>query len=220
MSVQYENQNGQHQEVCERSEVQQTSYMQSSVKVPFMNLPTPFISTSAVLAQDLVGEGFQASISRITGISDQMESVENPQLDEEARRDLEAKQREQDTLARQYQTELERKTEAYRKAQEVEVEKIRKELEKQHLRDVEFRKEVVEMAIENQKKQIDLESRYAKKEMDRERMRARQMLEQQKFHSDIQVNMESSAAGTHAGGQVVSESHKYTENKSRQEQRP
>nr|WBQ85728.1 CAHS 8c [Paramacrobiotus areolatus] len=179
MSIQYEHQNGHQQEVRERSEVQQTSYMQSSVKVPFMNLPTPFISTSAVLAQDLVGEGFQASISRITGISDQMESVENPQLDEETRRDIEAKQREQDTLARQYQTELERKTEAYRKAQEVEVEKIRKELEKQHLRDVEFRKQVVEMAIENQKKQIDLESRFAKKEMDRERMRARQMLEQQ-----------------------------------------
>nr|WBQ85733.1 CAHS 8a [Paramacrobiotus richtersi] len=118
-----------------------------------------------------------------------MQSIEIPELAEEARRDFAAKTREQEMLSAQYEKEVEKKTEAYRKQQEAEADKIRKELEKQHLRDVEFRKEIVELAIENQKRMIDVESRYAKKDMDRERTKVRMMLEQQKFHSDIQVNI-------------------------------
>ncbi|XP_055345301.1 cytosolic-abundant heat soluble protein 107838-like [Paramacrobiotus metropolitanus] len=195
----------------ERKEAQQTSYMTSQVKVPMMHLPSPFMSTG-FSAQELIGEGFQASISRISAVSEDMRQLDSPELDEEARKDMAAKQREHDMLTQQYEKEVERKTEAYRKLQEAEADKIRKELEKQHLRDVEFRKDMVEMAIDNQKRQIDLESRYAKKEMDRERTRCRLMLEQQKFHSDISVNLEASAAHTETSGQCVSESQKFTEN--------
>nr|WBQ85734.1 CAHS 8c [Paramacrobiotus richtersi] len=118
-----------------------------------------------------------------------MQSIEIPELVEEARRAHAAKSHEIEVLGVQYEKELERKTEAYRKMQEVEADKIRKELEKQHMRDVEFRKEIAELAIDNQKKMIDLECRYAKKDMDRERTKVRLMLEQQKFHSDIQVRI-------------------------------
>nr|P0CU51.1 RecName: Full=Cytosolic-abundant heat soluble protein 107838; Short=CAHS 107838; AltName: Full=Tardigrade-specific intrinsically disordered protein CAHS 107838; Short=TDP CAHS 107838 [Paramacrobiotus richtersi] len=201
---------GEQYERKEKQEIQQTSYLQSQVKVPLVNLPAPFFSTS-FSAQEILGEGFQASISRISAVSEELSSIEIPELAEEARRDFAAKTREQEMLSANYQKEVERKTEAYRKQQEVEADKIRKELEKQHLRDVEFRKDIVEMAIENQKKMIDVESRYAKKDMDRERVKVRMMLEQQKFHSDIQVNLDSSAAGTETGGQVVSESQKFTE---------
>nr|WBQ85737.1 CAHS 8b [Macrobiotus polonicus] len=195
----------------EQSEVKQSSYTHTEVKAPLMNLPTPFISTSLGLAEQLVGEGFQASIARISGASEELLVGDFPQLEEEMRRDVEAKQREQDQLAQMFEKELQRKTEAYRKQQEIETERIRKELEKQHLRDVEFRKELMEQAIENQKRQIELEAKYAKKDLERERVRARLTLDQSKFHTDISVSMESSVAGTQSEGQIVSESEKFTE---------
>ena len=93
-----------------------SSYTHTDVKVNVPNLPAPFISTSAGFAQELVGEGFQASVSRITGSSNEVDVRE---LDEamsvEAARDNEAKEREQLLLSQQFEKELERKTEAYRK---------------------------------------------------------------------------------------------------------
>nr|WBQ85738.1 CAHS 8a [Macrobiotus joannae] len=172
----------------EQSEVKHSSYTHTEVKAPLMNLPTPFISTSIGLAQQLIGEGFQASVARISGASEEYLVGEFPQIDEEARKDNEAKQREQELTAQMFEKELQRKTEAYRKQQEIETERIRKELEKQHLRDVDFRKELMEQAIENQKRQIELEAKYAKKELERERLRARLTLDKSKFHTDIRVS--------------------------------
>nr|WBQ85735.1 CAHS 8b [Macrobiotus joannae] len=172
----------------EQSDAKHTSYTHTEVKAPLMNLPTPFISSSMGLAQQLVGEGFQASMSRISGASEEFMVGDFPEIEEEARKDCDAKQREQDLMAQMFEKELQRKTEAYRKQQEIETERIRKELEKQHLRDVEFRKELMEQAIENQKRQIELEAKYAKKELERERLRARMTLDKSKFHTDIRVS--------------------------------
>nr|WBQ85736.1 CAHS 8a [Macrobiotus polonicus] len=191
--------------------VRQSSYICTEVTAPLMNLPTPYISTSLGLAEQLVGEGFQTSIARISGASEELLVGNFPQLEEEIRRDAEAKQLEQEQLTQMFEKELCRKTEAYRKQQEIETERIRRELEKHHLRDVEFRKELMEQAIENQKRQIELEAKYAKKELERERVRARLTLDRSKFHADIRVNMESSVAGTQSEGQIVSESEKYNE---------
>lgn len=193
----------------EAQEVQNSSYTKTDVKVTAPNLVPPFISTS-VNAKDLVGEGFQASVARITGASDELDVEDTPEMIAEARNDSVAKAKEQELLNAYFEKELEKKSEAYRKQQEIETEKIRKELEQQHLKDVEFRKELMEAAIENQKKQIDLEARYAKKELERERVKARLVLDKSKFHSDIQVNMNAAAGNTQSGSQqtVVSESEK------------
>jgi len=195
----------------EQSEVKHSSYTHTEVRAPLMNLPTPFISSSLGLAQQLMGEGFQASMSRISGTSEECLVGDFPQIEEESRKDIEAKQREQEQLTHQFELDLKRKTEGYRKQQEIETERIRKELEKQHLRDVEFRKDLMEQQIDNQRRQIELEAKYAKKELDRERQRARLVLDKSKFHTDIQVNMESSVGGTESQGQIVSESEKITE---------
>jgi len=201
----------QDQQYYEKNQEQNTSYTKTDVKVAMPNISAPFISSSAGLARELVGEGFQASVSRITGASGELDVQDTEQQAEEARRDEEAKAREQELLTQQFEKELERKTEAYRRQQEAETEKIRKELEKQHLRDVDFRKELVEQAIENQKRQIDLEARYAKKELERERNKAKLILDKSRFHSDIQVNMEAAAGTTQSGSQsvAVSESEKF-----------
>jgi len=195
------------QQISENQELQNSSYTRTDIKVAVPDIMPPFVSTS-VNAQDLVGEGFQASASRVSGAAQEHEVVETAEQAEEARKEREAKAREQELLNAFFEKELERRTEVYRKQQEVESEKIRKELEKQHQKDVEFRKELIELAIENQKKQIDLEARYAKKNLERERAKARMALEKSQFHSDIQVNMNAAVGKTESGSQltVVSES--------------
>jgi len=198
------------QYVHEESKEQHSSYVHTEVKAPLQLKQPVFVTSSHGFAQELIGEGFQASISRFTGASQESEIYESPKLLEEAKRDYEAKQKEQEVLRAQFEKELERKTELYRVAAEVESEKIRKELEKQHLRDVEFRKELADLAVENQKKQIDIESRYAKRELDRQRQMARESLERSKFNQKIEVNLDSAAGHTQSGASTVAESEKQT----------
>jgi hypothetical protein len=88
---------------------------------------------SAGLGQALVGEGFTASAARISGGSQEANIQPTPQMLQAAERDRERYQREQDAINARHQQETERKTEAYRKTAEAEAERIRKELEKQHV---------------------------------------------------------------------------------------
>jgi len=192
-----------------QEQVTHTEFTHSEVKAPLIHPAPPIIATgSAGLAEEIVGQGFTASAARISGASSEVNIQASPALVEAARRDQERYQLEQGAIAQRHEKDLEQKTEAYRKTAEAEAEKIRKELEKQHARDVEFRKDMVESAIERQKREVDLEANMAKRELDREGQLAKEALERSRLSTNVEVNFDSAAGHTVSGGTTVSKSEK------------
>jgi len=185
---------------------QHTSYVHTEARAPLINPMPPIVSIgSAGLAQEIVGEGFTASAARISGAESSQVMHETQAQREQAIKDQQKYQREQEAIVRSHEKDLEKKTESYRKTAEEEAEKIRRELEKQHARDVEFRKEVVEGAIDRQKREVDLEAKYAKKELEHEKELAMNALDQSKLATNVQVSMETAAGKTVSGGTTVSQ---------------
>jgi len=184
-----------------------SSYVHTEVKAPLITPSPPIIFTgSAGLAQEIVGEGFTASAARISGGAVNTGIIETAEMRQRARDDDEKYMKEQESIARSHEKDLEKKTEKYRQQTEAEAEKIRTELEKQHARDIEFRKEVVENAIDRQKQEIDLEAKKAKSELERERQMARDALESSKLQTNVEVKMDTAAGQTVSGGTTVSSS--------------
>ncbi|OQV21398.1 hypothetical protein BV898_04607 [Hypsibius exemplaris] len=181
--------------------------------------PVVLSSASGMLAHEIMEEqsGFMASATHVSGSEHGVAAAhESPELREQRLKD-EAKYREkQDEIARKHDKHLEKVTEEYRKKTEAEAEKIRKELEKQYKRDIDYRKEMVDESVKRQKKELELEVKYAKKELDHERLLAKEALEQSKMHTDVLVNLDTSAGHTVSGGSHVTEeeySEHHTEHK-------
>jgi len=184
-----------------------TSYTHTEVRAPSHVHVQPMISTGAAgLAQEVIGQGFSASAARISGGAVEGHVVETREMREKARRDQEKYAREQAAIAAEHEKSLAMKTDKYRKETEEEAEKIRMELEKQHARDVDFRKDLVESEIERQKREIDLEAKKAKTELEHERQLAKEALESSKMRTDIEVKLDTAAGTTVSCGTTMASS--------------
>jgi len=188
---------------------QSTTFTQSEVKVPLIQPPAPEIFVAPGLAQSLVGNAKAESTARIISKS-QEAYVGDAFLSEEALMDEELKRQELAKLQAQSQFMAEKATEEYRLEAEAEADKIRRQLEKQHQKDVEFRKTLVDQAVDMQKKQIDVEEEFAKKELDREAELAQNALEQSKLKTVAEVKLDTAAGTAVSSGTVVSEKVKET----------
>jgi len=196
---------GQSNHACQTSG-QTTSCTYTEEKSPMPHITPPLlISSSEGLAQEIVGEGFSASATRVAGSASQEMVRETDASSHQAASDRARRDREMEAVARQSEKELEKKTEAYRKQAEAEAEKIRKELEKQYQRDIEFRKDLVESAIDRQKREVELEAKYAKTELEHERRLALDALDRSKLATNIEVNFDSAAGRTVTDSHVVAQ---------------
>lgn len=215
IDIQQQSQSGQ---LNQTDQVVNTSFTHTEARAPLYTPPAPTMLVTANLAQDLVGESQTQSSARIVSTAQDVSIPEAGYLAEEARQDEEKKRRELAELEVKNVKETERQTEQYRKEAEEKAEKIRRELEAQHAKDVEFRKNLVQQAVDTQKKQIDVEEKFAKKELDRERKIAESALDQSRLQTVAEVSLDTAAGKATSSGTVVSETVTVSSNSSEQQQ--
>lgn len=109
-------------------------------------------------------------------------------------------------LARQHEADVAGKAAQYRNLVEADAELIRRTLERQHIRDIEFRKDMVESSVDRQQHEIQLEAEYAMRALENEREAARRALEQAKMQTNIDVRVDSAIGTTVSKGNVTTTS--------------
>jgi hydroxylamine reductase (hybrid-cluster protein) len=185
-------------ETVEKCTVDNQKGLQEVNKTMLVHDPSPpnVAPVSSQITGLAQGEAFSASAYSMSGTDTRAVSGETPEMREKMQNVYEKHQQERDAIAIASQKELAQKTEDYRSAAEDQAEKIRKELEKQQNRDVEFRKELVDSAIDRQKREIDLAYKLGKKELEHNREVAKETIDSSKRRTEFQVNMATAAGET------------------------
>jgi len=100
------------------------------------------------------------------------------------------------------------KAAGYRVEVEHDADLIRQTLERQHVRDIEFRTEIIESSIERQEGEIQLQAEYAMRVLEQERQASRLALEKAKGESNIEVEIQSAVGVTHSVGHLSTSAEK------------
>jgi len=179
-----------------------TTHVHVQASVPLVAPQPPIIALGADISKDLAG--LTNSIAVITAETNKLSLAPNKEILDRAAREDEQVRRELEKIAEAYEKEVGRKSEQYRQQTEAEAHKIRKMLEEQHFRDIAFRQQIVDAAIERQKKEIELEARYARRGLEREGLMAKAALEQSKMATNVVVNFDSAVGHTVSAGNTVS----------------
>nr|WBQ85703.1 CAHS 6e [Paramacrobiotus richtersi] len=90
----------------------------------------------------------------------------------------------------------------YRNQVEADAELIRRTLERQQIRDIEFRQKMVETSVDRQQHEIQLEAEYAMRALEKEREAASRALEQAKAQTHIDVRVDTAIGTTISKGDV------------------
>nr|WBQ85707.1 CAHS 6b [Macrobiotus polonicus]WBQ85709.1 CAHS 6a [Macrobiotus polonicus] len=178
-----------------------------------MTVPGPMLAppiqsgTSELLAQG--SGGTSAEIHASTNV----DLLTNVNMDTMAPEEYERYRQRVEDLAAQHASESAEKAAQYRNQVEQDAELIRRTLERQHIRDIEFRKDMVESAVDRQQHEIQLEAEYAMRALEKEREAARNALDQAKMQTNIDVRVDTAVGTTISRGNVsTSSEHTVQEN--------
>ncbi|GAV02176.1 CAHS11 [Ramazzottius varieornatus] len=98
----------------------------------------------------------------------------------------------------------------YREEVERDAELIRQILERQHIRDLEFRKEMIEHQVNRQEREIQLEAEYAMRALELERKAAREALEEAKAQTAVDVKFDTAIGVTISKGSISTSAEKHS----------
>ncbi|GAV06915.1 CAHS14 [Ramazzottius varieornatus] len=113
-----------------------------------------------------------------------------------------------EALAREDEREAGLRAAEYRTEVERDAETIRQILERQHIRDLEFRREMIEHQVDRQEREIQLEAEYAMRALEMERQAARKALETAKAQTHVDVRVDTAIGTTISKGAISTSAEK------------